>query len=82
VYLNSATADSAHLVGIMTFFGAAHMQPLGKQLTKTFRFEVGGQLDLADFSGELTLLVLPKGQARDSIGISQVSLVSRLAVPR
>jgi Common central domain of tyrosinase/Polyphenol oxidase middle domain len=82
VYLNSATADSSHLVGIMTFFGAAHMQPAGKPLTKTFRFEIGSQLDPAAFSGKLTLLVLPKGQARDSIGISQVSLVSKSAAPR
>ncbi len=82
LYVNSSGADSTHLVGVMTFFGAAHMKPEGKRLTKTFHFTVNRQVDLAAFTGKLNLLVVPKGHARDSIAISEVTLLSKEVAPR
>jgi Common central domain of tyrosinase len=77
VYLNTDSATRKNLIGVMSFFGAAHMQPEGKEIVKTFQFDISNKLDIKAFTGGLKFLFVKKGAGKDSIQLSQVALEKR-----
>jgi hypothetical protein len=78
VYVDTDKATDAKLAGILTFFGAMHMQQPAKEYTKKFMFDITDEFDLSKLNDKFSLLIVnSSGQKANEITIKDVKIETR-----
>ena len=78
VYVDTDTPDDNKLAGIMTFFGAMHMQTPAAEYTKTFYFDITDEFDLKSMKGNLRVLIVnANGTKATDIKIKKIRIETR-----
>lgn len=78
VYIDTDKPEERKLAGIMTFFGAMHMQKPAAEYTKLFRFDITDEYDVNTMGKTVKLLIVnSKGQKATEISVKKVRIETR-----
>jgi hypothetical protein len=78
VYIDTDTPNDKKLAGIMTFFGAMHMQTPAPEYTKTFYFDITDEFDIKTMTDNLRILIVnADGRVANDIKIKKIRIETR-----